>query len=216
MSGVSIGLLLTRFVAYREFTFGYMVWNLLLAALPLVASVWLARRLATESWLTKENLVLTALWLGFLPNSFYVITDLIHIAEVSSNQILFDSVMLFSFAVTGLALGYASVILIHKALRQRLQHASTNRLVTVIFLACGYAIYLGRYMRWNTWDVLINPIGLLSNVADSIVNPSESSPAVQTTLLFFIFISVGYLTVLQLFPGALRTTSGKQRSKRVK
>lgn len=213
-AGGSVALYIIRVVAYRDATFGYMTWNLLLAALPLMFCAFLVTNLASESWLSKKNLLATALWLGFLPNSFYLVTDLIHIAEVGSGTVLFDSVMLLSFALTGLLIGYASLVLVHRELRQRLNARSANTIVAIILLACSFAIYLGRYMRWNTWDVIINPIGLLANVVDSIIVPQEGSPVLQTTLLFFGFLGLTYLVILQLWPGALpKIQKGSRRQK---
>lgn len=209
----SVGLLGLRVALFYELTFGYMVWNLLLAALPLGFVVVLKKRLRTSSWLDAPNILLTALWLGFLPNSFYLVTDLIHIAEVTNQTLLFDSVMHFSFAVTGLMLGYAAVIPVHQALLARVSRASAHRVMAGVFLLCGYAIYLGRYMRWNTWDVLINPIGLLSNVVDSLTSPHEGAPLILTTLLFFWLISVLYIVLHMMQPSIL---SGKHPRKQVK
>lgn len=209
----SVGLLGLRVVLFHSFLFGYMVWNILLAGVPLGVAALLMKRLQTSSWLDTPNVLLTALWLGFLPNSFYVVTDLIHIAEVSNETLLFDSVMLFSFAVAGLLLGYAAVIPVHRALLRRVNRASAHRVIAGVFFLCGYAIYLGRYMRWNTWDVLINPIGLLSNVTDSLTNPHEGAPLLLTTALFFLLISVGYLVVCLTVPGVV---PGKRPRKQVK
>ncbi len=214
----SVALSLARIVLYQELLFGYMLWNLFLALLPLGFCLLLVYRLKTQSWLEKFNLLLTILWLGFLPNSFYLVTDLIHIAEVGSRTILYDSVMLLSYALTGLLLGYISVILVHKELRKRLQARSTDRVIAGVFLLSSFAIYLGRYMRWNTWDVIINPIGLLANVVDSLIVPREGSPLLQTTLLFFGFLGLLYLIILQFWPTALHKavpTSGKRRAKKV-
>ncbi len=209
----SVVLLGLRVILFDSFLFGYMLWNILLAGVPLGVVIILMRRLQRSSWLDTPNVLLTALWLGFLPNSFYVVTDLIHIAEVSNKTLLFDSVMLFSFAVAGLLLGYAAVLPVHQALLRRVNRASAHRVIAGIFLLCGYAIYLGRYMRWNTWDVLINPIGLLSNITDSLTSPHEGAPLLLTTFLFFMLISVGYLVLCFMQPGVL---PGKPRRKQVK
>ena len=203
----SIALFLVRVLMYRELTFGYMNWNLFLAVLPLGFALLLIRSLAVRAWLGKVNLLLTALWLGFLPNSFYMVTDLIHIAEVEQQTIVFDSVMLLMYAVVGLMLGYASVILVHQQLRRRLAARSTDRLIAFVLFLCSFAIYLGRYMRWNTWDVLINPIGLVGNIVDSLIVPREGSPMFQTTFLFFGFLSLLYVIILQFWPKALHRSS---------
>ena len=213
LAAFSVGLLGLRILLFHEFTFGYMVWNLLLAVLPAGLAILLLKRLQSSSWLDTPNILITALWLGFLPNSFYLVTDLIHIAEVTTKTLLFDSVMLFSFAITGLLLGFLAVVPVHQALLRRVNRHSAHRVIAGIFLLCGYAIYLGRYMRWNTWDVLINPIGLLSNVTDSLTNPHEGAPLLLTTGLFFSLIAVLYVVLISTLPGLL---SGKRHTKKVK
>lgn len=215
--GISLLLYVLRLVGYGNY-FSYMVWNLLLAVIPFGLGIYLIKRLANTSWLATPNLLLTVVWLGFLPNSFYMVTDLIHVAEVDTSTIVFDTVMLLSFAITGLLLGYASVLMIHKALLQRVRRRSAAYIIALVFLLCSYAIYLGRYMRWNTWDVLINPLGLIANIIDSFVVPQEGSPMLQTTLLFFVFIGGLYLASLQFLAGGvhkLTFTSGVRRSKKV-
>lgn len=205
-AAISIVLYIARVILFNDFTFGYMIWNLLLAALPFCIGVVLIDRLTGRLWSEPSNLLLTVLWLGFLPNSFYIVTDLIHIAEVTSKTIVFDAVMFLSFTITGLLLGYGSVLMIHRQLRLRHRKQRADLVVAIIFLACSYAIYLGRYMRWNTWDVIINPIGLLSNILDSLVIPRDGAPMLETTLVFFAFLSSFYIVALWLWPEALHGT----------
>ena len=86
-AAISIVLYVARVIFYGDFTFGYMIWNLVLAVIPFFIGVALIDRLQGRLWSEPANLALTLLWLGFLPNSFYVATDLIHIAEVTSRSL---------------------------------------------------------------------------------------------------------------------------------
>jgi len=101
-SGVSIGLLLARILSTNTYDYWFLAWNLLLAWVPLGFAWWLVWRLRTTSWLNLLNIVLTLLWLGFLPNAFYLASDLIHLQETGDISLLFDIVMLISFIWTAL------------------------------------------------------------------------------------------------------------------
>jgi uncharacterized membrane protein len=103
--------------------------------------------------------------------------------------------MLFSFSLNGFILGYLSVAMIHKELKKRLQSRDVQIVLAAIFLACSFAIYLGRYLRWNTWDVLINPAGILFDVTDQFINPGAYGQSFLTTALFFVFISSTYALI---------------------
>src|SRR5690349_19229379 len=96
-TAVSVGFLLARIVATGELTYGFLVWNLLLGWIPLLLSGWLVARLRTSRWLTFGNVLLSLLWLFFLPNAFYIASDLIHPAETGHISVLFDVVMFLSF-----------------------------------------------------------------------------------------------------------------------
>lgn len=211
-AAISIVLYVARVIFYGDFTFGYMIWNLVLAVIPFFIGVALIDRLQGRLWSEPANLALTLLWLGFLPNSFYVATDLIHIAEVTSRTIVFDAIMLLSFTIAGLLYGYGSVVMVHRELRKRHRKNRADLVVAIIFLACSYAIYLGRYMRWNTWDVIINPIGLISNILDSLVIPRDGAPMLETTALFFVFLGSFYLVALWLWPEVLHIKKTRHRN----
>lgn len=194
----SVGLFSVRLFSQQNFEYWYLNWNLLLAWIPLLLGILLVDRLKTTRWLSWQNIMLSVLWLGFLPNSFYIITDFIHLQHTLNATLLFDAVLLFSFTLNGLLLGFLSTSMIHRELNKRFDKNIASTMVAGIFLACSFAIYLGRYLRWNTWDVLINPAGLLFDVSDRFINPGAHGETFSTTALFFVFFSVTYLTVQEL------------------
>lgn len=182
----------------QDLEYWYLNWNLVLAWLPLLFSVILVGRLRRSGWLTWQNIVLTMLWLGFLPNSFYIMTDFIHLQHTLNATLLYDVVLILSFTLNGLLLGYISTFMIHDELKKRFNANTTNSIVAGIFLACSFAIYLGRYLRWNTWDVIINPAGLLFDVSDRFINPGAHGQTFSTTALFFVFITGTYYIAREL------------------
>jgi uncharacterized membrane protein len=76
-------------------------------------------------------------------------------------------------------------------------------------LLSGFAIYLGRYLRWNSWDILTNPFGLLFDVANNFVNAGEHIFSFSVTLLFFTFLSVIYFVLWR----AIQTITDLSKSK---
>ncbi|OGL38025.1 hypothetical protein A3J32_01995 [Candidatus Saccharibacteria bacterium RIFCSPLOWO2_02_FULL_46_7] len=95
-------------------------------------------------------------------------------------------------------LGFASLLIFHQALLKRLKKRSAHQIIAGIILLCSFAIYLGRYLRWNTWDVLINPAGLLFDVSDRLLNPSSHPQTFVTTLSFFVLLGSTYTVVWQM------------------
>jgi uncharacterized membrane protein len=144
----------------------------------------------------------------FLPNSFYLVTDFIHLRQTYEAGILYDITMLASFMLNGLILGSISLMLIHRELAKRLTTIQTSLLVGLIILGSSFAVYLGRFTRWNTWDVLLQPAGLLFDVSDRFVNPGDHPQTFTTTLLLFAFLSVFYFVIWEAINYASQAKEG--------
>lgn len=175
-----------------------MVWNLILAWVPLGFCWLLMVRLKTKPWLSPLNIIITFLWLGFLPNAFYIASDIIHLPEGGGVSYLFDVVMLLSFSFNGFLLGYLSLYGIHNRLRRRLGSWPAASVVAIVLLLCSFAIYLGRYLRWNSWDVIINPAGIIFDISDGLVNPVGHPQLFTTTAMFFVLLGSIYVASYQL------------------
>jgi uncharacterized membrane protein len=177
----------------------YLLWNLFLAALPLLFAWLLTRLLEHKLWSSWGGIGLSLLWLGFLPNSFYVLSDYIHLQDVAPSSLLYYVVMFGTFTLAGLFYGYLSVFLVHNELAHRMPRLASDRLIAVIFLICSFAVYIGRDLRWNTWDVLLKPGGLLFDVSDRLIHPSVYPEMVTTTVTFFVFITGFYYVIRQAY-----------------
>ncbi|GAC1387919.1 MAG: hypothetical protein NVS1B7_2080 [Candidatus Saccharimonadales bacterium] len=197
-NSLSVALFVIRIVGSGTNRYGFMFWNLFLAWLPLIFSTLLVRCLRSKSWRHWHNIVLSLLWLGFLPNSFYLITDLVHLQTTGDINILFDTVMMVSFIFNGLVFGYISLFQIHQQLLKRFSRGWTWFIVEGILLIASFALYLGRSLRWNSWDVLFNPAGLLFDVSDRFVHPISYPEAFLTTTTFFLLLVIIYVVVWQL------------------
>jgi len=176
----------------RSLDFDYLLWNLFLAWLPLIFAVRLVAVLKAKLWSSWEGLGLSVLWLIFLPNSFYMISDFIHLQEAQRIDVLFDTVMFTSFIYTGVALGFCSLYLIHLQLNRRLSVHSANIWAAVTLFICSAGIYVGRDLRWNSWDIFTNPGGLLFDISDRLFHPAAYPQMFVTVLSFFVLLSSMY------------------------
>lgn len=125
-------------------------------------------------------------------------TDLVHLQSSGEINILFDTVMMLSFIFNGLIMGFLSIYLVHRQLLKRLTIRWAHTIINVVIIVCSFAIYLGRSLRWNSWDVLVNPAGLLYDVSDRLVHPITYPEAILTTVTFSLLIGVMYLFVYQI------------------
>jgi len=202
LSAVSIVLFFAGALANHSLEFSYLIWNLILAWVPLVLVLLLLQSLKVRLWSDWLSLLLTIVWLLMLPNSFYMISDFMHVQDVVRNDLLYDVVMFTSFIIAGVLLGFSSLYMVHVELRKRITARSANICISVILLLCSYAIYLGRDLRWNSWDVLTNPAGVLFDVSDHIINPMQSGAMYTTTVSFFILLGSLYIVGWQVADAA--------------
>lgn len=190
---VSVALYLVGAKYYDGQYLWFLNWNLFLAWIPLLASTTLIHYIKNNPWVSWYGALLTIIWLSFIPNSFYLITDLIHISNNDVNSALFYSVMLFSFALNGMILGYTSVYQIHKQLIKRFSLRTAHYIIVAILLLCSFAMYMGRFLRWSTWDIVANPAGVLFDVSDRIINPVDHGQTFQITALLFVLLGSFYM-----------------------
>lgn len=154
--------------------FSFLFWNLFLAWVPYVLSLGLVAldRVRAPGWLLAA---VGIVWLLFLPNAPYILTDFIHVGEIPGVALWVDAVLIGAFAATGLLLGLASLYLVHHVVAARVG-AGAGWTVAIGSLALSsIGVYLGRFPRFNSWDVLANPDGLvqvvLQRLADPLGNP---------------------------------------------
>lgn len=189
----TLALLALRILVTGTTRYWFIPENLALAAISPAFAWLLTKELKNRRWLSWQNISISFLWLVFLPNSWYVLTDFIHIFPTGEISQLYDIVLISLTVFIGFILGVASLFLIHRQLRQRFSGVKSYLFVEAAILISSFAIYLGRDLRWNSWDVITNPGGLVINVSDRIIDPLGSPRALNVTLLFFIMINVIYL-----------------------
>ncbi|TSE08906.1 MULTISPECIES: DUF1361 domain-containing protein [Aquimarina] len=184
----SFVLLLTRIIKTDSSFYLFLVWNLFLACIPYGITILIS--------LGKTNRFVFWLgfiiWLLFLPNSPYILTDLQHIRLSTLQSVWFDVLLILSFAINGLIIGFASLWMMQTLLREKFSKTTTNIITYLILLLCGFGIYLGRVLRWNSWDVLQDPTGILSDVLKRIIFPSQHINTWAFTIGFGGFLIITY------------------------
>lgn len=187
-------LLALRVARADSFLFSFLIWNLFLAAIPFAASLAFEvldryRRVRPLQW------VCFAVWLLFLPNAPYIITDFIHLKHRPPIPLWYDVLMLLSCAGAGMLLGYASVMIVHRIVAKHYGVlAGWAAALTALFLS-AFGIYLGRFLRWNSWEAVTDPLPLFNDIATRIMNPLQYPRTFAVTGLFGIALCLGYIAL---------------------
>ena len=186
-SGLALGLLGARILRAEQWTYGFLLWNLALAWIPWVASLSCVR--ARGAWLA------TALvgWLLFFPNASYIVTDFVHLKLRPPIPLWYDVGMLAAFAWAGLLLAVTSLSAVHRRVERALGTLAGWGFVLVASGLSGLGIYLGRFWRLNSWDVLFAPSeiarGLFALAAHPLGHPRAWGVAVMFGALTFVVYS---------------------------
>jgi len=169
----------------------YLLWNLALAWVPLVAALALDDVRSTP---LRFQLPLLALWLAFFPNAPYLVTDLIHIDPENHTAIgLLGDAALVMVAPAGLALGFSSLVLVERTVRQRFGGRVALGVSVLSLVAASLGIYLGRVVRLNSWDLLQRPRVVGSVLHQLVLDPLAHPLAMAATVALAVTLSVLYL-----------------------
>jgi uncharacterized membrane protein len=184
-------------VAVREHHSGsdfyrFLVWNLVLAWVPLVFA--LAAYACARGGSSVASFAFGVLWLLFFPNAPYLLTDFIHLRETPTTPLWYDALMLASFAWTGLLLGYASLYLMQMIWERAVGVLSWLGVVAVLALA-SFGVYVGRFLRFNSWDALVRPRRLAQVIHANLANPLQHPRLIASLLALTASLTIGYLVV---------------------
>lgn len=187
------GVSLFRFVYTDTKVFLFLNWNLFLAFIPwALTSLVIIKPKFQKSRLTL--IVLLGSWLLFFPNAPYILTDLFHLRLKSSMPIWFDLILILSFAWTGLLFGLLSLWDIEKLLRNFMKRTYVIIISAVLLFIGSFGIYVGRFLRWNSWDILTEPIKLMYDIGDRFINPFEHPRTWGMTIFMGLFLNMIYLS----------------------
>ncbi|MEW6028363.1 MAG: DUF1361 domain-containing protein [Chloroflexota bacterium] len=185
-------------VARREYSntgrYTSLVWNLFLAWIPFLLS-YFAYALSWRKLLLYLVLPVTAfLWLIFFPNAPYILTDLQHLArEETAAPLWYDVILMVWFAWTGLLLGLVSLYLMHEIVQRNFGRVTGWGFVLLVSGLSSFGVYLGRFVRLNSWDILQDPGEIAVSILGLVIDPSLR--LVAFTSLFTVFYLFVYLTL---------------------
>jgi uncharacterized membrane protein len=190
---LSFALIAVRVFITQQFLFVFLLWNLFLAAIPFGLSA--ALHLAARRPKARLLLPVGAVWLLFFPNAPYLVTDLFHLEPRAGVPYWYDLALIVSCAWNGLMLAYASLIDMHTLVRQRLGFWAGWSFATVALGLSAFGVYLGRYLRFNSWDILSNPFTLFYDIVQRFLHPFHNWQTWGVTVVFWAFLLLGYATV---------------------
>lgn len=181
-----------RVFLFDKFSFIYLLWNIFLAFIPFAISSILLYFESNHKLKKSLFFIGGILWLLFIPNAPYIVTDLIHLGEVRAVPVLFDSFLLFSSAWVGLLLGMYSIYHIEQILKMKYSQKITSTIIVIIMLFISFGIYLGRFLRFNSWDIFERPLSFINGVGEIFSHSNNYTEASLYTALFLFFIIMSY------------------------
>ncbi len=187
-----------RVLRSDSMAFRNLVWNLLLAWVPYLCSMFAASlfRLAPRRWWVL--LLPGALWLLFFPNAPYIVTDFLHLEPRRAVPLWYDILLLATYAWTGLFMAVVSLRTMQHIVESYLGLVVSWLFASVALALGGLGIYLGRFSRFNSWDLMLQPKDVLKNLGSMILNPMNNLQLFGFTLLFSAFLWVVYLTFVSI------------------
>lgn len=192
---VSLGLLVIRLFLISDKFYLFLPYNLVLALIPLGVSFFIVayERYKSRSWLLLG--LSGFVWLIFFPNAPYIITDFIHLAPRSGIPIWYDAILILSFASSGLLAGWYSLYQMQIVATKRFGTSNGWTFVMLVLLLASFGVYLGRFLRWNSWDLFLDPIGLVNDVFLRFSAPSLDSRFWVVAGFLFGFLIVSYTSL---------------------
>ncbi len=183
---------MVRYAATDTTMFMSLNWNLFLAFIPWFISVILIMKKRIPTFFL---VLLLFIWLLFFPNAPYILTDLFHLSPRRFPPIWYDLILLLSYAWTGLMFGFISLINIETVLMEHVNPKIVSSISSVLLFVASFGIYLGRFLRWNSWDVVSNPSGILTDILARFARPFDYPKAWVVTILMGLMLNMMYLSI---------------------
>ncbi len=196
-SALSLGLELLRERHYGATDFRFLVWNLILAWVPMLLAL-----VVYDGYRRSGSLLPLApalvLWVLFLPNAPYIVTDFVHLSANTPASLWLDGIELSAFAWTGMLLGFVSLYLVHAVVRHRFGAPTGWASVLCVLALASAGVYLGRVKRWNSWDLLTQPGTKLAELHSHLGDPAGLARAFSITVGVTVLLAAAYLVFYAL------------------
>lgn len=187
-----------RVLLSHSLEFDNLPWNLFLAWTPYLFSLLAVtlQRLFPRQWLLL--VIPVGLWLIFYPNAAYIVTDFLHLEQRPGIPLWYDILLLAAFSWTGMFLAIASLGAVQGLVKEYLGSFAGWLFAAIALGLSGLGIYLGRFGRWNSWDLLFQPKNILKDIALALINPFENRTFFGFTILITAFLVVCYLMFISV------------------
>jgi uncharacterized membrane protein len=195
--GFSCLLLCARVFITGDLTYLFLVWNLFLAFIPFAISEWVLTLERFAQRIRKLAIVLFV-WLLFIPNSFYILTDLFHLDKFDSAPKWFDLLLIFSFAWNGIVLGIVSIRRTEVIIESISGRRFSLFIIFIVMWLNAFGIYIGRYLRFNSWDIIAQPFSLFKEMFEVLFHPLRNKLEWGMIAVYAVFMTVLYITIKKL------------------
>lgn len=205
---IATGFCVALGIHLRDYTgrdiYRYLNWDIFLGWVPiglaLCIDVFVKLR---KSWI-KNILVIGAgiVWLLFYPNSVYLVTDTLHPFvhfEVPSGQrflfhleFWYHLFLFFVAAILGLGLGTYSLSSIQQLVSERYGVVRSWIFAHIVLILSSIGIYIGRFIRWNSWNAITHPKLIWKDVIDIVTDPVQLHFMFVFTAMIWVISLIGY------------------------
>ncbi|HJS20851.1 MAG TPA: DUF1361 domain-containing protein [Anaerolineales bacterium] len=176
--------------------YAFLIWNLFLAWIPFLISYFMYMVTLKRKQIYFVIPIAAFLWLIFFPNAPYILTDFQHLAVPSPEPpVWVDVMMLIWFSFTGLMLGMTSLFLMQEIVRREFGRWSGWGFVGMVAVLSSAGIYMGRFLRWHSWDIFSNPKAMALYTFERMQDPSlQSVGFISLFGAFFLFLYITLYT----------------------
>lgn len=192
----STGLTAIRVACTGSLLFVFLIWNLFLACIPYFISSHMTTYVkGRPKW---KFFLLAFAWLIFVPNAFYILTDLFHLTESEIVPLWYDLALILSFAWTGILFGILSVRQMEKLFESYFNKKFDLLFILPVMFLNGLGVYVGRYLRFNSWDVITNPLQLTNDMIYLFIHPLRNRLNWSMIFCYTLLLTLIYFTIKKL------------------
>ena len=191
-------LIIARIIYSGSIRYIFLSWNIFLAWIPYVISSFFVVYRKKEKW---KQFILFSSWLLFFPNALYIVTDLIHLEESTNVPLWYDAILLFASSFIGLIMAFISLQKAEYLLNSFFSKKIVNCMIPVILFMGSFGVYLGRFQRWNSWDVVHNPLLLGMDIMNRFISPVDHAKTWAITIILTALYSLLYFFI-RILPNA--------------
>jgi len=181
--------------------YAFLIWNLFLAWIPFIIAYFTYTTTLKRKQIYIVVPIAAFFWLIFFPNAPYILTDFQHLAGAWGGNVpvWYDVMLLIWFSFTGLLLGMVSLFLMQEIIRREFGRWVGWGFVAFVAAVSSAGVYVGRFLRWNSWDIFRNLSGMAEYTIQRAQDPSLQSVGFTTLFgAFFLFLYITLYTFAHL------------------